>query len=87
MHEAGSSKVPLIQFINSESPCHRVCQKSFQQNDSVRLRAATSDIVTMTQSVHPPLRIPNLNTVWFSTVLVFRARASPCKHDVSTGLP
>ena len=62
MHEAGSSKVPLIQFINSETPCHRVCQKSFQQNDPVRLRSFTSDIVTMTQSVNPPFRVPNLNT-------------------------
>ena len=73
MNEAGSSDVCLIQFINSESPCYRVRQKSFQQKDSVRLRSATSDIVTMGQSVIPPFQI--LNTVWCSTVLVFRARA------------
>ena len=42
MHEAGSSDVPLIQFI--ESPCHSVCQKSFQQNDPVRLRSAVTFI-------------------------------------------
>ena len=52
MHEGGSSKVLLIQFINRESPCNRVHQKSFQQNDLVRLRSGTSDIVTMTQSVN-----------------------------------
>ena len=33
MNEAGSSDVPLIQSINSETPWHRVCQKSFLQND------------------------------------------------------
>ena len=74
MHEAGSSKVPLIQLINSESPCHRVCQKSFQQNDPVRLRSATSDIVTMTLSVNPPFRIPNSeHSVVFNCACVPRA--------------
>ena len=77
MHEAGSSDVPLIQFITSESPCHRVCQKSFQQNHPVRLRSATSDIVTMTQSVNPPFRIPNSElSVVFSCARVPRA----CVH-------
>ena len=73
MHEAGSSGVRLIQFINSESPCHRVRQKSFQQNDPVRLRSATSDIVSMIQSVIP---FPFLHNVVFNCACVPRA----CVH-------
>ena len=60
------------------------CQKSRADRSSVT-EIATSNIVTMRQSAIPPFRI--LNTVWCSTVLVFRTRAFTFKHDVSTGLP